>query len=71
MKVAAVESETIDPFQPNIEVGSVVNQAEAKTWSHSRHNDIRPRLFDKGEKLHRLVDTGSMISTTSINSVID
>ena len=54
IEMAAIQSEQIDPFQPEIEVGSVVNHSDAKLWSNNRHNDIRPRLFDKGENIFYL-----------------
>ena len=54
--MAAVKSEQTDPFQKHIELDSAINAVQA---------NIRPRLYDKGNKIHRLVDTGSMISTTA------
>ena len=65
VKEAAVRSEQIDPFLPNIETGSKISAMLAKQWSSQRQSDIRPRLFDKGSQIHRLIDTGSMISTTA------
>ena len=65
IKAAADRSEKINPFLPNVVIGDEISALQAKSWSDQRHSDIRPRLFDKGSKVHRLIDTGSMISTTS------
>ena len=63
-KQALERSVEINPFQKEIPVGAEVSSTEAFHWSNARYNDIRPRLFDKGSLTHRLIDTGSMISTT-------
>ena len=58
-------SQKIDAFQPNIEVGTKVENLDAINWnSEARFCDIRPRLFDKSANTFRLIDTGSQISTT-------
>ena len=61
---ALEQSAIIDPFQESIPVGAKISSTEAMNWDNSKYNDIRPRLYDKGSKIHRLIDTGSMITTT-------
>ena len=61
--VAAVEqASNVNPFI-NIPLGSVIPAVDAVNWSGQ--GDIRPRLYDKQAGLHRLIDTGSMISATT------
>lgn len=62
---SAEKSVNIDPFQEHFEVGSLISAVQAKAWNNSKHSDIRPRLYDTGSKVYKLIDTGSMISTTA------
>ena len=56
----------INPFLESFPTGTKISSLEAASWNkNSRQNDIRPRLYDKGSNIHRLVDTGSEISTTT------
>ena len=59
--VAALEiSSRVNPFIPDLPLGSVVPSVDAVNWSGQ--GDVRPRLKDKTTGQSRLIDTGSMIS---------
>ena len=61
--VAALEkASNVNPFN-NIPLGSVIPAVEAVDWSGQ--GDIRPSLWDKEAEVHRLIDSGSMISATT------
>ena len=62
--VSALEvAAEVDPFEPDLPVGSIVNAVDALGWKAS-NRDIRPRLLDKSSGKNRLVDSGSQISVT-------
>ena len=61
--IASLEkAEKVNPWVPDLPVGSVVPSIEAVNWSGT--NDIRPRLWDQSSRQFRLIDSGSMISAT-------
>ena len=62
--VSALEvAAEVDPFEPDLPVGSIVNAVDALGWK-ANNRDIRPRLLDKSSGKNRLVDSGSQISVT-------
>ena len=52
----------VNPYTPDLPVGSVVPSVEAVNWSGN--GDIRPRLWDDSSGQFRLIDSGSMITAT-------
>ena len=56
----------VNPYEPDLPVGTVIPAVEAVNWSIGNRNcDIRPRLLDKSSGKARLLDSGSQISITS------
>ena len=73
LSVAAMQiAAEVDPFEPNLPVGSVIPAVEAASWIR-KGADIRPRLKDSATGQFRLIDTGAQISATckGPNDVID
>ena len=52
-------------MEESLPIGSVIPAVEALHWSVGQNCDVRPRLLDKSTGTHRLLDTGSQISTTN------
>ena len=55
----------VDPYTPDLPVGTVIRAIDAVDWSMGQRNcDIRPRLVDKASGEARLLDSGSQITVT-------
>ena len=62
---AMTVAQEVNPFSPDLPVGSVIRAIDAVGWSNGHRNcDIRPRLVDKASGEARLIDSGSQISVT-------
>ena len=59
-------AQSVNPFESDLPVGSIIPAVEAVDWlAGNRNCDIRPRLLDKSSGKARLLDSGSQISITS------
>ena len=61
--VSALEvAESVDPYLPDVQVGTVIRAVDALNWKPGRNCDIRPKLLDRSTGCSRLLDSGSQIS---------